>query len=199
LPPPNQLVENEEIIGTLIETNERIVTAIEMYDRLLAQDAKSTTAVVTARLPATQIIPESETIELPKGHGAAVDRVRGGTGKDQVQDSSVLLHPDLQELNFGPLGTSSSDLPPPLRPSTRSNHSSDRNAHTHDTHGSLSDFSDYDSSEEEHSSSARFLPQTKGGSDHLDGSDDHTAGSTAFKPHPKDANPFADPFADDAR
>lgn len=27
-----QLVENEEMIGTLIETNERIIAAIETYD-----------------------------------------------------------------------------------------------------------------------------------------------------------------------
>lgn len=28
----SQLVENEELMGTLIETNERIIAAIEMYD-----------------------------------------------------------------------------------------------------------------------------------------------------------------------
>lgn len=27
-----QLVENEELMGTLIETNERIITSLEMYD-----------------------------------------------------------------------------------------------------------------------------------------------------------------------
>jgi LAS seventeen-binding protein 5 len=30
-----QLVENEEIIGTLIETNERIIAALEMYDKVI--------------------------------------------------------------------------------------------------------------------------------------------------------------------
>lgn len=30
-----QLVENEEVIGTLIETNERIIAALEMYDKVI--------------------------------------------------------------------------------------------------------------------------------------------------------------------
>lgn len=30
-----QLVENEELIGTLIDTNERIIAALEMYDKVL--------------------------------------------------------------------------------------------------------------------------------------------------------------------
>lgn len=30
-----QLVENEELIGTLIDTNERILAALEMYDKVL--------------------------------------------------------------------------------------------------------------------------------------------------------------------
>jgi hypothetical protein len=29
-----QLVENEELIGTLIDTNERIISALEMYDKV---------------------------------------------------------------------------------------------------------------------------------------------------------------------
>ena len=29
-----QLVENEELIGTLIDTNERIIAALEMYDKV---------------------------------------------------------------------------------------------------------------------------------------------------------------------
>lgn len=30
-----QLVENEDLIGTLIDTNERIIAALEMYDKVL--------------------------------------------------------------------------------------------------------------------------------------------------------------------
>src|ERR1700722_6944021 len=30
-----QLVENEELIGTLIDTNERIIAALEMYEKVL--------------------------------------------------------------------------------------------------------------------------------------------------------------------
>lgn len=29
-----QLVENEELIGTLIETNERVIASLQMYDKV---------------------------------------------------------------------------------------------------------------------------------------------------------------------
>ena len=34
-----QLVENEEVIGTLIDTNERIIAALEMYDKVQFSDS----------------------------------------------------------------------------------------------------------------------------------------------------------------
>jgi hypothetical protein len=37
----SQLVENEEVIGTLIETNERIIAAMEMYDKACRQSRMS--------------------------------------------------------------------------------------------------------------------------------------------------------------
>ena len=33
-----QLVENDELIGTLIDTNERIIAALEMYDKVRFYD-----------------------------------------------------------------------------------------------------------------------------------------------------------------
>jgi hypothetical protein len=36
-----QLVEDEELIGTLLETNERIINALEMYDRVRRMDLYS--------------------------------------------------------------------------------------------------------------------------------------------------------------
>jgi len=194
-----QLVENEEIIGTLIEANERLVSAIEMYDRLSVQDAKSATAAITAGLAATQISPGSENDTLPELQHIPVDRARNGKGRDQVQQSDLLLHPDLQELNFGPLGASSNNLPAPLRPLTRPYHDGDHSVRGYDARGSLSDFSDYDSSED-HNPGANISSQTNR-RDYLeasDESDDEVLGSGTSKPHARGADPFADPFADEA-
>lgn len=190
-----QVVENEEIIGTLIEANERIMAAIEMYDRLSAQDAESAAVAVTTGLATTQISSEQENSGLQL---APLDRVRNEKGREKGQQSNSPLHPDLQELSFGPLGASSNDLPPPLRPSTRPYHDSD-DALTYDGRGSLADFSDYDSSEEEEDPSGPFSSKTKDRWNHLevsDGSDDYTTSSRTTK-HQAVDDPFADPFADE--
>lgn len=39
-----QLVENEELIGTLIDTNERIIASLEMYDKVPFQDMSTQAA-----------------------------------------------------------------------------------------------------------------------------------------------------------
>jgi hypothetical protein len=192
-----QLVENEEIIGALIETNERIMAAIDMYDGLSHQEVDSAVAGLTTGLAAAQITPESESNRFQEQTLTAADRFRDGKVKDNVNESDV-MHPDLQELNFGPLGASSNDLPPPLRPSTHSGRNNGRDAPTYDTRGALSEYSDYDS-EGEHNSQGRSLSQTKARKDYLeasDGSDDNTVGSRTV--HQTEDNPFADPFADEA-
>jgi hypothetical protein len=38
---PLQLVEDEEIIGTLIETNDRIIAALESYDKVRLHHVQS--------------------------------------------------------------------------------------------------------------------------------------------------------------
>lgn len=165
-----------------------------MYDRLLVQDAEATTAAVTTGIAATHLGQSETGILAPVDSGA-----RNGKVRETGRQNNLPLHPDLQELNFGPLGASSTDLPPPLRPSTSPYGSSNRNIHRYEARGSLSDFSDYNSSEEEHGHLQQSSSQTKAKRDLLDdseGSDDNTASSGATVRHSEDADPFADPFAD---
>ncbi|TFK36922.1 hypothetical protein BDQ12DRAFT_653761 [Crucibulum laeve] len=193
-----QLVENEELIGTLIETNERIMSALEMYDKLSTPDAASSGAdvseAITAGLAAAHIsMPEGEVARLQEKQRAAVERIRQVRGKDRGEEPDAHVHPDLQDLNFGPIGASSTNLPPPLRPSTLS----DDGEEIHEGRGSLSDFSDYETSDEE-------THYAKGGSSrrksYVTVSDDEDYSSTPFaRGNSKvDDDPFADPFADDA-
>lgn len=199
---PKQLVENEEVIGTLIETNERIINAIELYDHLVTQSADTTdpSAAITSGLAATNINPpEGELSRLQERQRLAVERVKsGGSGRGGDDTSGANVHPDLQDLNFGPLGASSSYLPAPLRPSTLSDDAHGREDESHEGRGSLSDFSDYESSDEE-SHNARYSGR-RGGRDYVDVSDDpedhHATGARRAPDSESEADPFADPFAD---
>lgn len=129
----------------------------------------------------------------------AIDRVKQtGSVRGKDRSSDTTLHPDLQDLSFGPLGDSSNGLPPPLRPSTLSDdgHGQDE---TFDVGGSLSDFSDYDTSDEE-SHKAAGSSKRRGGRNYVDVSDDpddHPAVPQSMKAPKPEADPFADPFADD--
>jgi len=191
----------------LIETNERIIAAREMYDRLLAENSESATDLasgVTADLADTHIsAPEGEVNRLQERQRAAVERVKQA-GQRGEEGHDVNIHPDLQDLSFGPIGASSTNLPPPLRPSTLSDDSPDEPSHTNDYRGSLSDFSDYDSSDEEtHRKAGGTSPKTRGERDYVkvsDDEDDHYTGSSTAKAplvHTDDSDPFADPFADE--
>ena len=170
-------MEHEELIGTLIETNERAMAAIQMYDDLKTQEHKPASGTSDAF--------GSPTIESP----VRGSQERYGQGHDHPRRNTA-IHPDLEDLSFGPLGVASTNLPPPLRPST---HSEDDRGHR----GSLSDFSDYDSDEETHAASSR----KRGGKEYFhvsdDPDDDYPIGSKS--PHTSaEADPFADPFADEA-
>ncbi|KAJ7675390.1 hypothetical protein B0H17DRAFT_135122 [Mycena rosella] len=199
-----QLVENEELIGTLIETNDRIITALEMYDKLSAPNPESeadVSSAVTAGLAAAHInMSQTELDKLQGKQRAAVARAkqhsyRGKAPVDPEQDAD--LHPDLQDLNFGALGSSSQNLPAPIRPSTLSD---DDNEPTEEyySRGSLSDFSDYDSSDEEAHNAAGPSAAHR---DYVTVSDDEANGHTKVgSPKSKGAlvdvdDPFADPFA----
>ena len=89
----------------------------------------------------------------------------------QDTQTSVHVHPDLQDLSFGGLGGEQSSLPPPIQPDYQSAEA------IWDQHrGSLSDFSDYESEEERQT---RLVGSSSGGAKIVDAED-----------------PFADPFAD---
>lgn len=193
-------MENEELIGTLIETNDRIITALEMYDQLSAPKAESEADVtaVTSGLAATHI--NSSVTELDKlqdKQRAAVARAKNSyRGKAPAAEDDS-LHPDLHDLNFGALGSSSNNLPAPLRPSALSDDGDEPND-AYDVRGSLSDFSDYDSSDEE----THGAGPSKSQRDYVTVSDDEAGGYKGTKVGSPVAqgkrvvdDPFADPFA----
>lgn len=111
-----QLVENEDMIGTLIETNDRIVAALEMYDTAvsfglvplylgclmqphihqLSKPTEGQDGVQSVQKGlANAKLDDSEVTRLQEKQRAAVDRATRGGGR---------VHPDLQDLNFGALG-----------------------------------------------------------------------------------------------
>ncbi|CAK5264532.1 unnamed protein product [Mycena citricolor] len=180
-----QLVENEEFIGTLIETNDRIIQALEMYDKLSvpqAPEEADASAEITSGLATAQInSSETELNKLQGKQRAAIERAKQNSFRGQ--DTNV--HPDLHDLSFGPLGSSSQNLPTPLRPSTLSDDGEDANP-AYDR-GSLSDFSDYQSSDED---SHQAGPSREYRNYVTVSVDDLNSTRHANE------DPFADPFAD---
>ncbi|KAF9040439.1 hypothetical protein BDZ89DRAFT_1100184 [Hymenopellis radicata] len=182
-----QLVENEEIIGTLIESNERIINSLLLYDN--ASKPSEATDAITAGLAKTHLTGESEVVKLQEKQRVAVQRAKQGS----VRGDSSGAYADLQDINFGSIGASSSNLPPPLRPSTFS----DDGDNARESRGSLSDFSDYDSSDEDTHN------QYEGGKkDYYSVSDDSEDARTVSGSRSKGGlvdvdDPFADPFADE--
>ncbi|KAJ7170100.1 hypothetical protein C8R46DRAFT_1091114 [Mycena filopes] len=192
-----QLVENEELIGTLIEANDRIITALEMYDKLSTPNPEGQADDVAAKLAGVHFnSSETELNKLQEKQRAAVARAKQNSfrGKPPMEHSTH-LHPDLQELSFGAIGSSSQNLPAPLRPSALSDDGDESNDAY--ARGSLSDFSDYSSDEETHYTAG---PSTQ--RDYVTVSDDDAAhrGKKVGSPVSKGAlvdvdDPFADPFA----
>lgn len=170
---------------------------MEMYDRILAQNTDATSDV-TAGIAAVNITGESEVTRLQARQRAAVER-EVTQGKERYREHDANVHPDLQDLNFGPLGASSNNLPPPLRPSTLSDDGQDEA--TYGQRGSLSDFSDFDSSDEDRPG-ASASPRKRGGRDYVNVSDDPdddniTRSAKVPLVQAEDNDPFADPFADE--
>lgn len=93
--------------------------------------------------------------------------------------AGAALHPDLQDLAWG--GASTSNLQPPMQ-------ASGSNAEAFTNRGSLSDFSDYDSSDEE----THNQRQAQGYSYRPGGQ----AGAPLSAQAAEEDDPFADPFAD---
>ncbi|KZT41426.1 hypothetical protein SISSUDRAFT_1043021 [Sistotremastrum suecicum HHB10207 ss-3] len=197
-----QLVEDEEVIGTLIESNERIIAALETYDQYCTEPVPEEESVPdNASVSVSSLsLHESEVQKLQaKQRGRVAESIRRGKGGS--------VHPDLQDLNFGELGASSSALPAPLRPTgPESPQASFR--------GSLSDFSDYNSSDEETHDRRSESPYASGHySGHQGGGGG--GGGGGGRPYGRyeestsevdvrgnarqgllDEDPFADPFAD---
>ncbi|THH23084.1 hypothetical protein EUX98_g8090 [Antrodiella citrinella] len=183
--------ENEDMIGALIESNERIIAALDMYDTLSKPRVTEQDVEDVQEGLAKAHIHDSELGKLQQKQRAAVQRsISRGTLPYAHDDSH--LHPDLQDLSFGPLGAEQRDLPPPMRPTT-SRYSSEDDVR----HGSLSDFSDYQSSDEEahnQASSSGIQSRKK----YVTVSDDD---EVDVRKDPKrglleEEDPFADPFGD---
>ncbi|KAG8736084.1 putative actin patch assembly and actin polymerization protein [Ceratobasidium sp. 414] len=196
-------IQKEEIIGTLLDTNERIIAAIQLYDKQSKspdqdsddeiRDKLASTAISEPPKPSHDDDRETELEKLQSKQRARVQReisrsslrssfTAGAAGPGVgagVGAAGTSLHPDLQDLAWG--GASSSHLQAPMQPSG--------SAHTEafTNRGSLSDFSDYDSSDEEtHNRS----PQNTYSYRH--GVEEPNAPLSAQE----EDDPFADPFAD---
>ncbi|KAG8219635.1 hypothetical protein J3R82DRAFT_590 [Butyriboletus roseoflavus] len=164
-----QLVENEDVIGTLIETNERVVSALQMYDNLSAPHTQDPTVGMRATMNGMTITPGgSERARQPSERSSD-----GHDTRDETRNASGYVHPDLQDLSFGGLGNEQGSLPPPIQPILR--HEASTEAVWDQHRGSLSDFSDYESEEERQP---------------------HLAGPSSRGQSGDVEDPFADPFAD---
>ncbi|KIP10112.1 hypothetical protein PHLGIDRAFT_125773 [Phlebiopsis gigantea 11061_1 CR5-6] len=208
-----QLVENEDMIGTLIETNDRIIAALETYDTLSKPSvSEKDVEDVQTNLAAVKI-QDSELGKLQEKQRAAVKRslgrASGQSGKARADDAdefytsgrqSGAVHPDLQDLSFGSLGAERNNLPPPIRPARRDYDEDDDPVYHR---GSLSDFSDYESSDEEahkRASASASAAKHQYPHSHQQGSrssDDEVDVRQNTHEHLVDEeDPFADPFVD---
>ena len=106
---------------------------------------------------------------------------------------AAALHPDLQDLAWG--GASSSNLQPPMNPSGQG---ATTDAYTN--RGSLSDFSDYQSSDEEtHNRAGPSNAAQSRRRGYVDVSDNESSQDVRRDPKQgllQEEDPFADPFAD---
>jgi len=197
-----QLVENEEVIGTLIETNERIIAAMEMYDKMSNPNPPSAEDVTAGLAAANISLPEGEVTKLQERQRIAVERVRvrQASISSEHRGENKYIHPDLQDLNFGALGDEKRNLPPPLRPTSSADPDPGEDSDPWQHRGSLSDFSDYESSDEE-THMQRLAAGQRVRRDRVSVSDDESEVGGKGKERllitePED-DPFADPFADD--
>ncbi|KAI1788797.1 seryl-tRNA synthetase [Ganoderma leucocontextum] len=203
-----QLVENEDMIGVLIETNDRIIAAIENYDLLTKPDtSEAQVKEIQEGLAAAKLSP-SELGKLQDRQRAAINRSIGRSGSSMSPGSGdespasptspSYVHPDLQDLQFGALGDEQRNLPPPMRPTAaRRTSSEDDGAYGR---GSLSDYSDYQSSNEEtHNRAGPSSGTQSRRRDYVHVSDNESSHDVRRNPKQglvQEEDPFADPFAD---
>ncbi|KAH9982882.1 hypothetical protein BGW80DRAFT_1555903 [Lactifluus volemus] len=186
-----QLVEDEEIIGTLIETNDRIIAVLESYDKLSKPNVTEKDIEEVQQGLEAAHISGSEVHRLQEKQRAAVQRAVRQRSRLEDDTPGSQIHIDLHDLSFGTLGPEHQNLPPPIRPTT---HSPDENQVFR--RGSLSDFSDYESSDEgAHrrvgQSSAVYARKA-----YINVSDDDRDAKEARQHITENEDPFADPFAD---
>ncbi|KAH7320349.1 hypothetical protein B0J17DRAFT_685789 [Rhizoctonia solani] len=194
-------IQKEEIIGTLLDTNERIIAAIQLYDKMSKSPDQDSDEEIRQSLAAAALGEKTSTpgddrdTELEKLQFKQRARIQREISRSSLRSSltggavgagagaagAAALHPDLQDLAWG--GASSSNLQAPMQ---TAGEASATDAYTN--RGSLSDFSDYDSSDEE----THRNPQA-GSSTH-----NYREGTSAplSSQQDDDDDPFADPFAD---
>jgi hypothetical protein len=195
-----QLVENEELIGTLIETNERIMTALEMYDQIIAAGQKTegdNKEGITDKM-ASANLGSGEVARLQQKQRAAIEAHNTGSQYHSSPSPEPVpshLHPDLEDLDFGSIGASSSKLPAPMRPKKVSDE--DDEVEYIDKRGSLSDFSDYESSDEEAHKAREGSSTHQRKKSYVTVSDNDSVGFGDSRVGlTQEEDPFADPFAD---
>jgi len=202
-----QRVENEEVIGTLLDANERIITSIQLYDKMLkSADHDSDEEDAAAKLKALSLQqPPGEISKLQGKQRAAIQRATsrsslnvnsGGVSRPPGRNA----HPDLKDLHWSSsLGQDSGTLPPPLQPRGADEPEDDERYRQ----GSLSDYSDYTSEEESgrpstSTAATSHSPYTTRDYNNLIGDEDELVTGEGRKGllEAPEADPFADPFAD---
>jgi len=154
-------------------------------------------------------ISGSEVQKLQEKQRAAVLRAVRQRSRTE-DDASSPVHPDLQDLSFGELGPEERyavpiayraatnpnyrdrDLQPPIRPTTQSSYD-----HREYSHGSLSDYSDYESSDGATYRGAGESSRPQARKTYINVSDNEDEEeSDAGRHNDADEDPFADPFGD---
>jgi len=198
-------VEQEELIGTLLDANERIISSLQLYELMLkpasqdSDDERDESAQLAARMGKTTLAEKATASEFTRSQ----EKQRAFAPARTASDPSGDIFSDLRDLSFGGLAqTESNALPPPLRPSAAGSQG-DREENI--GLGSLSDYSDYNSSDEEvrenhtrHSSGAGTSRASGAAAlrDWVRDSDDEDA-DVRVDPHRgllvEEEDPFADP------
>ncbi|KAG8862749.1 putative actin patch assembly and actin polymerization protein [Tulasnella sp. 330] len=195
-----QRVENEEVIGTLLDVNERIISSLQLYDTMLKSaehdsdedDAAAEMASLSVQSPPSEIskLQGKQRMAIERANSRSSLNVNSG-GVSRPQGRTA--HPDLNGLSWG----EQSALPPPLRPRGPGDAGDDAYRQ-----GSLSDYSDYSSEEEERSHPSTSASSHGGNRDYRDliGGEDELIQGDAGRGllGAEDDDPFADPFGDGA-
>ncbi|GAA5971779.1 hypothetical protein JCM11641_001510 [Rhodosporidiobolus odoratus] len=209
-----------EYIGTLLATNEQIINAVQLYDRMskpveldsddeAIEEAKRMAVEQGLTVPPSATPHDNDDTQSIRSRLSAFDMQDREVDKLQRTQRRRLerhlssrgpvggaVHPDLQDLAFGSTAGSggSSSLPSPIQP---------RSAEDSYTHGSLSDFSDYSSDDGDASSDSSSIRAGAGSTparsyaQYVREEDQRTGKGKGLLAEPEEEeDPFADPFAD---